>query len=846
MKSVSSPRVDETSPTLETLEVPLRGLCCAQEAREVREAIAALPGVTSVEVLLGAQKALVRCRPSQVTAEAIREAVAPMGCSVPEAFTPEAPYVARGLPGKSSPGAAAVTQEAHSDPADPAEEPSRDPAGRAEELSRNAAGRAQQPSPVSRASTPKSASSPSPFGSSFGRAALILFAGVAAVVLLVTVLGETLGLVDAVTQRVPWPVWMVLLAAGGYPVFRGVFRAALRRRVTSHTLMTAGVLAAVAVNEWAAALVVVLFMRIAAHIEGFTTQKARGALQDLAAMAPQVATLEREGTEVQVPVEQLRPGDVVVVRPGGQVPVDGEVVDGHATVDQAAITGESLPVEAEEGSTVFAASLVRLGMLRVQVTRVGADTTFGRVIRLVEEAEANRAEVQRTADRFATWYLPVVLSIALLTFFIGGNPLAAAAVLVVACSCALAMATPVAMLASIGSAARRGLVIKGGKYVEALDRAQVLLLDKTGTLTLGRPHITDVVPLNGASTQEVLALAASAERYSEHPLAEAVRSLAHERGLPIPEPQEFRALPGVGVEAKVGGRVVTVGRQSPRAQPTGWHPADRQAVGRRPVGLQPLAQQAAGRGPDRDRAEAVGRRPDRDRAEGPRLLEEQPAGRPNPSHGTASAQIAALESQGKALLFVTRDGDTLGVLAASDTLRPEVPEAIAALRSRGFAHMELLTGDHEAAAATLAGPLGLTHRSGLLPEDKIVVVREYQAMGYTVVMVGDGVNDAPALAQADVGVAMGAAGTHVAMEAAHVVLMGDDWRLVPHLFQMARRTMGVVRLNLGFTAVYNLVGLSLAALGILPLVLAAAAQSLPDLGIMANSSRLLRGTREAR
>jgi P-type Cu+ transporter len=842
VKSVSSPRVAETSPTLETLEVPLRGLCCAQEAREVREAIAALPGVTSVEVLLGAQKALVRCRPSQVTAEAIWEAVAPMGCAVPEAFTPEAPYVARGLPGKSSPGAAAVTQEAHSDPADPAEELSRDAAGRAEELSRDAAGRAeelsrdaagraQQPSPVSRASTPKSASPPAPFGSSFGRAALILFAGVAAVVLLVTVLGETLGLMDAVTHRVPWPAWLVLLAAGGYPVFRGVFRAALRRRVTSHTLMTAGVLAAVAVNEWAAALVVVLFMRIAAHIEGFTTQKARGALRDLAAMAPQVATLERDGTEVQVPVEQLRPRDVVVVRPGGQVPVDGEVVDGHATVDQAAITGESLPVEAEEGTTVFAASLVRLGMLRVRVTRVGADTTFGRVIRLVEEAEANRAEVQRTADRFATWYLPVVLSIALLTFFIGGNPLAAAAVLVVACSCALAMATPVAMLASIGSAARRGLVIKGGKYVEALDRAQVLLLDKTGTLTLGRPHITDVVPMNGASTQEVLALAASAERYSEHPLAGAVRSLAHERGLPIPEPQEFRAIPGVGVEAKVGGRVVTVGRQSPGARPAGWHPSDREAVVRRP---------------DRDRAEAVGRRPDRDRAERPRLLDEQPVGRPDPSHGTASAQIAALESQGKALLFVTRDGDTLGVLAASDTLRPEVPEAIAALRSRGFAHMELLTGDHEAAAANLAGPLGLTHRSGLLPEDKIVVVREYQAMGYTVVMVGDGVNDAPALAQADVGVAMGAAGTHVAMEAAHLVLMGDDWRLVPHLFQMARRTMGVVRLNLGFTAVYNLVGLSLAALGILPLVLAAAAQSLPDLGIMANSSRLLRGTREAR
>ncbi len=615
-------------------------------------------------------------------------------------------------------------------------------------------------------------------GSRFGRAAFLLFGAVFGVILLVAVLGETLGLLDAVTHQVPRPVWLALIIIGGYPVFRGVLRASLRRRITAHTLMTAGVLAAVAVNEWAAALVVVLFMRIAAYIEGFTTQRARRALRNLAAMAPQMANVERDGTEIQVSVEQLRPGDLVVVRPGEQVPVDGEVLGGHGTVDQATITGESLPVEARPGITVFAASLVRLGMLRVRASRVGVETTFGKVIRLVEEAEANRAHMQRMADRFATWYLPVVLSTALFTFLIGGNPLAAAAVLVVACSCAFAIATPVAMLASIGNAAGRGLVIKGGRYVEALDRAQVLLLDKTGTLTLGRPRITDVVPLNGASPDEILALAASAERYSEHPLAEAVRALAAERALTVPEPKEFRAMPGVGVEAKVGGRRVAVGRQG--------------------------------------------------------------AGQADSPGEMASPEIATLRGQGKALLHVTRDGEPVGVLAASDTLRPEVPEAVASLRAIGFGHMELLTGDHEAAAAALANPLGLAYRAALLPEDKIAVVREYQARGHRVVMVGDGVNDAPALAQADVGVAMGAAGAHVAMEAAHVVLMGDDWRLVPHLFRVAKRTMGVVRLNIALAALYNLVGLSLAALGILPLVLAAAAQSLPDLGIMANSSRLLR------
>jgi Cu+-exporting ATPase len=695
------------STSLETIEVPIRGMCCADEAQQVQRAIAALPGVESCEVLLAADKAVLRCDPSRVAPEAIQEAVRLTGCSVPVATERSHEFRAGG----------------------------------------------------------------------FGRVVLTLFGAVFAVVLLVVVLGEWLGWLDAVTDRVPWPVWLTLVLAGGYPVFRGVLRAALRRQVTAHTLMTAGVIAAVAVHEWAAALVVVLFMRIADYIEGFTTQRARRALRDLAAMAPRVARVDRDGAEIEVPVEELRPGHVVVVRPGGQVPVDGEVVSGQATVDQAAITGESMPVEAEQGTTVFAASVVRLGMLRVRATRIGADTTFGRVVRLVEEAEAHRAEVQRTADRFATWYLPVVLTIAFLTFLIGRNPLAAAAVLVVACSCAFAIATPVAMLASIGHAARRGLVIKGGKYVEALARADVLLLDKTGTLTLGRPRITDVVSLNGADPDDVLSLAASAERYSEHPLAEAVRVLASERGLRLLEPEEFQAVPGVGVKAEVNGRWVTVGRR----------PAETEAT--------------------------VG-------------------------------EIAALEAQGKALLFVARDGDPLGVLAAADTLRPEVPEAIASLWALGLTHIELLTGDHERAAASLATPLGIAYRAGLLPEDKIAVVKAYQTRGHRVVMVGDGVNDAPALAQADVGVAMGAAGTDIAMEAAHVVLMRDDWCLVPDLFRIAKRTMGVVRLNIGFTAAYNLVGLSLAALGLLPLVLAAAVQSLPDLGIMANSSRLLRTDRK--
>jgi len=613
----------------------------------------------------------------------------------------------------------------------------------------------------------------SPLGD-FSRRVATLLAVVFGAVLFVVVVGEWLGLFEQITRRVPWPIGLAIVIVGGYPVFRNVVRAALRRQVTSHTLMTIGAIAALAVGEWATAAVVVFFMRVGEYAENFTTERARRAVKDLTAMAPQTARVERDGREVEVPIAEVQVGEVVVVRPGEKIPVDGEVVDGQATVDQAAITGESMPVEVGPGAKVYAATIARLGRLRVRTTHVGADTTFGRVVKMVEEAEAHRADVQRVADKFSAYYLPVVASIAALTLAVRRDPLATAAVLVVACSCSFALATPIAMLASIGAGAKRGLLIKGGRYLELLARADVLLIDKTGTLTLGRPQVTDVVPLNSLADAELLSLAASAERYSEHPLAEAVRTLARELHLPLYEPQDFEAVPGMGVRAKVNGTAVVVGNR--------------------------------------------------------RMI---------PS--AAALPIAAeLEAQGKTLLFVARDGELAGVLAAADTLRPEVPAALAAVREHGVRHIELLTGDNERTAAALAERIGVHYRANLLPEDKIRVVKGYQTQGHIVVMVGDGVNDAPALAQAEVGIAMGAAGTDIAIEAAHVALMREDWRLVPEVFRIARRTMQVVKMNLAFTALYNLVGLSLAAFGFLPPILAAAMQSLPDLGILGNSSRLLR------
>ena len=310
--------------------------------------------------------------------------------------------------------------------------------------------------------------------------------------LFVVVVGEWLGLFETLTARVPWPVGLAAVLVAGYPVFRNVVRATLKGQVIAHTLMTLGVIAALVVGQWATAAVVVFFMRVGDYAERFTTERARRAVKDLTRLAPQMARVEREGNENEVPIGEVRVGEIVVVRPGEKIPVDGEVVSGQATVDQAAITGESMPVEAGPGTKVFAATIARLGSLRVRATHVGADTTFGRVIRMVEEAEAHRADVQRIADKFSAYYLPVVAGVAALTFLIRRDPLATAAVLVVACSCSFALATPIAMLASVGAGAKRGLLIKGGKYLESLARADVLLIDKTGTLTLGKPAITDV------------------------------------------------------------------------------------------------------------------------------------------------------------------------------------------------------------------------------------------------------------------------------------------------------------------------------------------------------------------
>jgi Cd2+/Zn2+-exporting ATPase/Cu+-exporting ATPase len=563
---------------------------------------------------------------------------------------------------------------------------------------------------------------------------------------------------------------VALVLLGGAPIFLNVIRATLNRQIIAHTLMSIGAIAALIVGEWTTAMVVIFFMHIGGYTERLTAEGARRAVKDLTAMAPQTARIEKDGTEKEISISEVQLDDIVIVRPGEKIPVDGEVIAGHAAVDQSSVTGEAMPVEAGIGSQVRGATILKQGTLKVRTQAVGAQSMFGRVIKMVEEAEAHRANVQQFADKFSAYYLPVVASIAALTFLFSHDPLATAAVLLVACSCTIALATPIAMLATIGMNAKHGVLIKGGKYIETLARADVLLIDKTGTLTLGKPVVTDIIALNGMDEHTLLSRAASADRYSEHPLADALRRSAHERGLVLNEEiTNFESHTGKGVQATVDGKKVFVGKS----------------------------------------AHAI------------------------------PEQAKEFEAQGKTVLYVSMDDSLAGFIAVSDTLRNEVPDALQEAKRLGIKKIELLTGDNERTASSVAGALNISYRAGLMPEDKIRIVKEYQAQGHIVVMAGDGINDAPALAQANVSIAM-KAGTDIAIEAAHITLLREDWTLIPQVIAAAQRTMRVVKGNLGFTAAYNIIGLALAAFGFLPPMLAAALQSIPDLGILGNSARLLK------
>jgi len=566
---------------------------------------------------------------------------------------------------------------------------------------------------------------------------------------------------------------------GGYPIIVGGIRAVRKRRIDVETFLSLGIIGSCLVGEFLAAGTIAFFILIGELLESLTSSRSRKAIRDLVRSAPAEATVRRRDGWERVAAHELRPGDVVLVRPGERIAADGVVVGGSAAVDEASVTGESVPREKAPGDEVFAGTITGDGSIEFRINRVGEQTTLGRIIRMVEDAQDRKAPVQRLADRFVSYFTPIVLSTAAIVFLVTQSIMSAIAVIVVACPCAVALATPLAVVAGIGQASRRGILIKGGLHLENLGRVSAVAFDKTGTLTGGRPRVTAIVPLDGYSETSVLALAALAEKRSEHPAAGAILARAAELGVATGEPQSFRVIRGWGVVANEGATPVAVGT------------------------LELL--------------KSLG-------------MDVEPS---------VDAQRQAREARGETVLFVGEGRTPVGYIAVSDPIRPGAGDALGRLRQAGIGRLVMLSGDNARTAQAVAEQVGVdAHRARMLPEDKVQYVEELRNTD-CVAMVGDGVNDAPALAAADVGIAMGAVGTDAALEAADVALMTDDLTRIVEAIRIGRTTFRTIRQNLAIAIVCNVIGISLAAGGFLTPQAAAATHVLPDILVFANSARLL-------
>lgn len=585
-------------------------------------------------------------------------------------------------------------------------------------------------------------------------------------------------------------VYAAAALCGGYlPARAGL--AVLRNTggLDMNVLMSLAALGALGIGQFEEAAVVVFLFSLGNALQGYTLEKTRRAISSLVELAPTQALVRRDGELQAVPVQEVEAGDVVVVRPGEKIPVDGTVLAGSSSVNQAPITGESVPVAKLEGDAVLAGSINEHGSLEIRVTRRGDDTTMARLVHLVEEAQAQRAPSQQLVDRFARYYTPAVITaaglVAVLPPLLGGQPFAkwfyeALAMLLVACPCALVISTPVAIVAAIGTAARYGVLIKGGAHLEELGVLSVTAFDKTGTLTVGRPEVTAVVALGEATPSQVLSIAAAIEMRSEHLLGAAILEHARRTGTQIPEASDFQAVPGLGAAATVMGQRYRVGST-------------------RYFNLQGF------------------------------------------SLAGAEEIVTRLQEEGNTVVAVGDEEKVIGVIALADALRPGAREAIRALREAGITRVVMLTGDTAPAARAIAARAGVDEvRAELLPEDKAMAVRELVGAYGKVAMVGDGVNDAPALAAATVGIAMGAAGTGVALETADIALMGDDLARLPYALRLGRRTRAIIVQNIAFSLVVKGLVLLLVVPGMLTLWLAVAADMGSSLLVTLNGMRLMR------
>jgi len=568
---------------------------------------------------------------------------------------------------------------------------------------------------------------------------------------------------------------------GGFPIYKEAWENLLKRRMTMELSMTIALLSALAIGQFFTAIVIAFFVLFAELLEGYTVGGGRRAIEKLVNALPRHVTVRRNGQESELKVEELSAGELIVIRPGERIPVDGAVAKGNSYVDQSSITGESLPVEKTELSKVFAGTINKNGVLEVCVERVGRDTTFGKIIQVVEQAEKSKAPVQRIADRLAAGLVYFALAAAVLTFIVTHNLTSTIAVIIVAGACGVAAGTPLAILAGIGGAAGRGIIVKGGLYLEKLVDIDTIVLDKTGTLTMGVPEVTGIRVADGATESEVLQNAAIAEQHSEHPLGKAVIRKARASNLSLREYSDLRYVPGKGLTCLDRGSRIVVGTET-LLQENGIH-LDNNGTGSLPNETKP----------------------------------------------------------GETLVYVGRNTTLLGALTVADQLRKEAIQAVGELKRLGYRTV-LLSGDSSEAASAIGAQLRVHEAIGnLLPEQKLEKVRELLRQGRKVAMVGDGVNDAPALAAATVGIAMGG-GTDVALETADITLMTNDLSRLIEVFTIAKRCYRVIMFNFWGTIAVDTLGIALAFFGLLAPIIAALIHVGSELAFILNSARLFRSS----
>jgi Zn2+/Cd2+-exporting ATPase len=570
------------------------------------------------------------------------------------------------------------------------------------------------------------------------------------------------------------------LILGGYPIVKSAIQTLLIPDLNVDTLVSVAAISATAVGAYREAAAVLFIMLLGESLEGITVGKARKAIASLIQLSPKMAWVRRGGEELQVPIEEVKIKEVVIVKPGERIPVDGRIISGSGSINESTLTGEAIPVEKEVGDKVYCGTFNESGSCEIEATQVADDTKLAQIKRLILEAQAEKSPTQRVMDRFSRYFIPAILLIAFFTFLITGEIIRGITILIVACPCALVLGTPTAVVAAIGNAARQGILIKGGGYLEQMGRLKTLLIDKTGTLTEGRPRVVGMRSFDGLDEKEVLYWAAIAEKRSEHPLARAVTKRAEELGLNIPHPDSFENFRGRGVKAQWNAKTIVVGS-----------------------------------------SEML-------RGEGIEIPE------------SAKGLLGSKEFESMTFLLVGLDHRLQGLISIADTLRKGAKAAIDKIRLEGVSEIWMLTGDSPQVADRIGKELGVRYEAKLLPEEKVVSVKEWKRKGRVVAMVGDGVNDAPALAAADIGIAMGAVGTDVAIETADIVLMTDELEKIPTVIRLSRKALRVIKENIAFAIVFNTVLVFLSAKGWMTMILGAVLHQGSSLLVILSSMRLLR------